>query len=135
MRSSAITPDLLLLPKMTLRLPRQNDTVGGYNFNAGEEADVLEASPEFDPLSGNPTDYDALTASDPTLTSWNLKEWCLRNYRWWSCTCFGIGRSLQIFDQISDPFSKMGKMNDEGFTDWNFVRNSGSVYLFLYPRV
>ena len=94
--------------------PRQNDTVGGYNFNAeGEEADAPEASPEFDPLSENPTDYDALTASDPNMDIMESQGMVSKKTTVGGLALvLGLVAAYKYSDQISDLFSKMGKSDE-----------------------
>ena len=95
-------------------LPRQNDTVGGYNFNAeGEEADSPESSPEFDPLSDNPTDYDALTASDPNMDIMESQGIVSKKTTVGGLALvLGLVAAYRYSDQISDLFSKMGKSDE-----------------------
>ena len=95
-------------------LPRQNDNVGGYNFNAeGEEADSPESSPEFDPLSDNPTDYDALTASDPNMDIMESQGIVSKKTTVGGLALvLGLVAAYRYSDQISDLFSKMGKSDE-----------------------
>ncbi len=94
--------------------PRQNDTVGGYNFNAeGEEADAPEASPEYDPLSDAPTDYDALTASDPNMDIMESQGIMSKKTTVGGLALvLGLVAAYRYSDQISDLFSKMGKSDE-----------------------
>ncbi len=94
--------------------PRQNDTVGGYNFNAeGEEADAPESSPEYDPLSDAPTDYDALTASDPNMDIMESQGiMSKKNTVGGLALVLGLVAAYRYSDQISDLFSKMGKSDE-----------------------
>ena len=94
--------------------PRQNDTVGGYNFNAeGEEADAPESSPEYDPLSEAPTDYDALTASDPDMDIMEAQGAISKKTTVGGIALvLGLVAAYRYSDQISDLFSKMGKSDE-----------------------